>query len=223
MSYSTVSPDSTSLVFDDTYGRISVLNLSSTAVNTFDFKTTPDETETGEDAMADQMGMLAQLMSGGGPGALGGRAGADTGGARVTPLGRTRGVGETGQPGPIGSSEKETSDRNEEADALKLSRARERSKLRRKRRAFRRESRSQFRRDWRLAHALPRGSSAQSPLSSSPRAFSFAGFEADATGRGGAPRARDMHHTRYGQPPNDGGFSDLFGAHLGRRRSGADF
>ena len=217
MSYSTVSPDSTSLVFDDTYGRISVLNLSSTAVNTFDFKTTPDDEDAmGADAMEDQMGMLAQLMSGGGPGALGGRAGADAGAARVTPLGRTRGVGETGQPGPIGSSEKETSEKNEgEADALKLSRARERSKLRRKRRAFRRESRSQFRRDWRLAHALPRGSSAQSPLSSSPRAFSFAGFEADATGRGGAPRARDMHHTRYGQPPNDGGFSDLFGAHLG--------
>jgi hypothetical protein len=47
MSYSTVSPDSTSLVFDDTYGSISVLNLSSTAVNTFDFKTTPDDEETG--------------------------------------------------------------------------------------------------------------------------------------------------------------------------------
>ena len=214
MSYSTVSPDSTSLVFDDTYGRISVLNLSSTAVNTFDFKTTPDDEETGADATADQMAMFAQLMSGGGPGALGGRAVADAG-ARVTPLGHTRGVGERGQPGSGSSSSSETEGvRDEEADALKLSRARERSKLRRKRRAFRRESRSQFRRDWRLAHALPRGSSAGSPLSSSPRAFSFAGFEADANG-GGGPRARDMHHTRYGQPPRDGGFSDLFGAHLG--------
>ena len=57
-------------------------------------------------------------------------------------------------------------------------------------------------------------------LSSSPRAF--AGFEG-GFGSDTKPRARDMHHTRYGQPPNSGGFSDLFGAHLGaagpRRRA----
>ena len=212
MSYSPVSPDSSSLVFDDTYGRISVLNLSSTAVNTFDFKTTPDAAKDDARAAADQMAMLARLMAGAPAGALGARASAAAA-ARVTPLGSARGVGAKG------AGEKKTASVSEaeevsEADAAKLARARARSKLRRKRRAFRRESRSRFRRDWRLAHALPLGGGAGRPLSSSPRAF--AGFEASrAPGASGAPRARDMHHARYGQPPRDGGFSDLFGAHLG--------
>ena len=196
MSYSSVSPDSSSLVFDDTYGRISVLNLSSTAVNTFDFKTTPDVPGgDGADAQADQMAMLTQLMQGAPAGALGG----------VTPLGRTRGVGEK-KDGPTDGP---TDDKDAKA---KLSRARERSKLRRKRRAFRRESRSRFRRDWRLAHSMMGSSGPRAPLSSSPQR-PFAGFETRNTDT--KPRARDMHHTRYGQPPNSGGFSDLFGAHLG--------
>ena len=135
----------------------------------------------------------------------------------MTPLGRTRGVGEKNTPsvGPEEDTDGHTDDKDAK-NAAKLSRARERSKLRRKRRAFRRESRSRFRRDWRLAHALPRGgpgsSGPRAPLSSSPRAF--AGFEG-GFGSDTKPRARDMHHTRYGQPPNSGGFSDLFGAHLG--------
>ena len=234
MSYSPVSPDSSSLVFDDTYGRISVLNLSSTAVNTYDFKTTPDVEADDAQAQADQMAMLTQLMGGAPAGALGAR-GVAGGVARVTPLGRARGVGEKetgekkkrdgtnaarGDEPPLVSETEDSSgpsdSKTTEADAAKLSRARERSKLRRKRRAFRRESRSRFRRDWRLAHALPRGRDAGSPLSSSPRAF--AGFEAStSSGANGArgARARDMHHTRYGQPPLFGGFSDLFGAHLG--------
>ena len=71
MSYSTVSPDSSSLVFDDTSGRISVLNLSTTAVNTFDFKTqeakAPDDYAEG--AGFAQMQMLQQMMGGYAPGA----------------------------------------------------------------------------------------------------------------------------------------------------------
>jgi C-terminal processing protease CtpA/Prc/Tol biopolymer transport system component len=203
MSYSSVSPDSSSLVFDDTYGRISVLNLSSTAVNTFDFKTTPDAEGDGANAQADQMAMLTQLMQGAPAAALGG----------VTPLGRTRGVGEknTNTPRVVGEKNTDTDGPTNDKDAAKLSRARERSKLRRKRRAFRRESRSRFRRDWRLAHSMTGSSGPRAPLSSSPRAFAgFEGFGSDTK-----PRARDMHHTRYGQPPSSGGFSDLFGAHLG--------
>ena len=64
MSYSTISPDSSSLVFDDTSGRISVLNLSSTAVNTFDFRTQAAKESDGdyaEGAGSAQMQMLQQM------------------------------------------------------------------------------------------------------------------------------------------------------------------
>ena len=64
--------------------------------------------------------------------------------------------------------------------------------------------------DWRLAHALPLSTS-NGPLSSSPR--SFPGFEQSDSNR--SPKAKDMHHGRFGGQPLDGGFSDLFGAHLG--------
>ena len=199
-------------MFDDTRARISVLNLSSTAVNTFDFKTTHDAENDGADAaQADQMAMLTQLMRGaGGPaGALGQKF--------VTPLVSARAASAANTPsvGPEEDTDGHTDDKDAK-NAAKLSRARERSSVSRKRRAFRRESRSRFRRDWRLAHARRAAAGGvvgpTAPLSSSPRAF--AGFEG-GFGSDTKPRARDMHHTRYGQPPNSGGFSDLFGAHLG--------
>ena len=202
MSYSTVSPDSSSLVFDDTYGRISVLNLSSTAVNTYDFKTMPDVEESDDATEDDAMQQLMQMMSGGGP--SGGLGGANAMKATVVPLSAARAPKDTKKAGLT------TPEDDESEDPAKSVRARERSKLRRKRRAFRREARSQFRRDWRLAHALPLSTS-NGPLSSSPR--SFPGFEQSDSNR--SPKAKDMHHGRFGGQPLDGGFSDLFGAHLG--------
>ena len=171
MSYSQVSPDGTSLVFDDTNGRISVLNLTKTAVNTFGFKTTPDEKMEPGASSDDVLAQMARMMQGGG--GSGGGLGAISHGttARVTPLGAPRALaGTTGGGLPVPTDDDDAS----QDDPSKSVRARERSKLRRKRRAFRRETRSEFRRDWRLAHALPRSGSGQS-ITSSPR--SFPGFE----------------------------------------------
>ena len=192
MSYSTVSPDSSSLVFDDTSGRISVLNLSTTAVNTFDFKTqeakAPDDYAEG--AGFAQMQMLQQMMGGYAPGAEDYEVG-------LSAAARAKGKPE-GKP-------EDARDDTRPVLGVDPVKARQRSKLRRKRRELRREARSQFRRDWRLHHLLeqPPGS----PISSTPR-----GFRSESAAK---PRARDMHHNRYGAPPPTGGFTDLFGAHLG--------
>ena len=189
MSYSTISPDSSSLVFDDTSGRISVLNLSSTAVNTFDFRTQAAKESDGdyaEGAGSPQMQMLQQMMGGYATGADDYEVGL-SGAARAK-----------GKPGGGTDDTRPTL-------GVDPVRARQRSKLRRKRREFRREARSQFRRDWRLGHLLDQAPG--SPISSTPR-----GFRSETAAK---PRARDMHHNRYGAPPPTGGFADLFGAHLG--------
>ena len=194
MSYSTVSPDASSLVFDDTYGRISVLNLSTTAVNAFEFKTVPTEAPD-EAAEAEQFEAMRQMMMGGGGDYE--AAGAAAKAADEKEKQNGPGGGASPKPG--------------QTRAAQAAKARERSKLRRKRREYRREARSQFRRDYRLGHQLA-SASASAPLSATPRAFT-AGFDGKPSST--KPRARDMHNTRYGQAPLTGGFADLFGAHLG--------
>ena len=150
MSYSTVSPDSSSLVFDDTSGRISVLNLSTTAVNTFDFKTQEAKAsdDYAEGAGFAQMQMLQQMMGGYAPGAEDYEVG-------LSAAARAKGKPE-GKP-------EDARDDSRPVLGVDPVKARQRSKLRRKRRELRREARSQFRRDWRLHHLLEQPPGRPSP------------------------------------------------------------
>ena len=124
MSYSTVSPDSSSLVFDDTSGRISVLNLSTTAVNTFDFKTQEAKAsdDYAEGAGFAQMQMLQQMMGGYAPGAEDYEVG-------LSAAARAKGKPE-GKP-------EDARDDSRPVLGVDPVKARQRSKLRRKRRELR--------------------------------------------------------------------------------------
>mmetsp|Transcript_11740 Transcript_11740/g.28473 ORF Transcript_11740/g.28473 Transcript_11740/m.28473 type:complete len:1484 (-) Transcript_11740:134-4585(-) len=196
MSYSSISPDASSLVFDDTYGRISVLNLSTTAVNTFAFKTEPDEAEKDDGGAGGDYHSKQGGAGGGAPGIQGGAQGGASSAASATQGGAdTRPGADTNSTSPFPGG----------------AARRERSTLRRKRRELRRDTRSQFRRDWQLTSLLNNAPGAAPPSAASPppRAAQR------VASAGAARRARNMHHTRFGGAPLQGGFSDLFGAHLG--------
>ena len=213
MSYSDVSPDGTALVFDDTYGEVNVLNLTSTAVNTAKYRT--DSGPTAEEQASMQEMMINQLMGAAG-GMAGGGGGADaTAQSRRMAMKKGKGGNKPNVVNPSDDDEDVDVDDEDVDDAQgqkpkapaggkDTDAARERSRLRRKRRAgLRREARSQFRRDWRVAANLG---------TESKGGFTFSGFDG---GFDQGARARDMHHSRYGQMPSEGGYSSLFGAHLG--------